>query len=188
MGLVRGSSGEGFPEAHGWTSTEVLNRVIRNYIPLILIFLPASFLISSLPPSPFPQSWRSQPQICFAPVACWNLPSARLEFYKFSFVLGCLLKSVLFRFSPTQPWPKGIGASSPVLLIAQLIQWSFCLLLMHRWMRLLPGPLAYLDPRTLTEGLLFMDGCLTSCLKGGTKRNILCHYDADITCPCYIQS
>lgn len=170
-------------------STEVLNTVIRNYIPLILIFLPASFLISSLPPSPS----HGGPSLkfvlfCFAPVACWNLPSARLELYKFSFVLGCLLKSVLFRFSPAQPWPRGIGAGSPVLLIPQLIQWSFCLLLMHRWMRLLPGPLAYLDPRTLTEGLLFMDGCLTSCLKGGTERNILCHYDADITCPCYIQS
>lgn len=94
-----------------------------------------------------------------------------------SLVPGCLLKSLLRRFNMTTAKralgtvtsPAGSTAHSEVFLPPTE----------HRWTRLLPASLAYgAGAHNSHVALLFVDGCLISCLReGGTERRAVsrCH-------------
>lgn len=94
-----------------------------------------------------------------------------------SLVPGCLLKSLLRRFNLTTAKralgtvtsPAGSTAHSEVFLPPTE----------HRWTRLLPASLAYgAGAHNSHVTLLFVDGCLISCLReGGTERRAVsrCH-------------
>ena len=60
-----------------------------------------------------------------APVACWNLPSGRLDLYKFSFIRGYLPKSASSKFLLGHGQER---SGSPALMARRLELRSVCLL------------------------------------------------------------
>ena len=76
------------------------------------------------------------------PMACWNIPSRRMDFYKISLISKYLLKSTLFKISLTvgeKGWGGFASSSSFHNLNGGLSVYYW----MHSWTRFLPGPSAY---------------------------------------------
>lgn len=166
-------------------SAEILNKVIRNHILLILFDSLTYFFSDLLPsPSPFPQSWQSSLKfVLFCFLLQWHIGISSQQIWistNYLLSLGACPSQHSSGF--LWSWPRGVG----------VVHWScwfhslYYSLSAYYWCiggwdsSQVPWHMVP-DPRTPVETLLFMDGCLTSCLKGGTKRrNVLCHYDTSL--------
>ena len=146
LGVPRGLEGASvsgiLPEVCGQTFCWSPEHNHEEPYPLIMFDILTSFFPDRLhSPSPVMEI---QPQICFVFLkwhAWLSLSKAELVQILFCPWVPAQVSTIQIFPNPTMT-KKGWG-KSPVLLILQPMWWSVCLLPMYRWMRILPGLLAY---------------------------------------------
>lgn len=103
-----------------------------------------------------------------APLACWNLPSSRLDFCSFPLAHGYLPRSALSRLAP-QPWQGGLGQVPQP--IPTCLPSTKCM-----GEPAARGPSAYgVGSHSSHQGTFACEWMTGSLLKGGTKRRNVSH-------------
>lgn len=128
---------------------------------------------SSWSPHSSPTSWSCLGLFVLLKLACWTLPLTKLELLLILFCPWDFHPVSISDFPNPTIFREGLRAGLSPSLVLQPIWW-FSFLTNARWTRVSRALLSdALDPKILTEELLFMDECIIGCRR---KRRDIYYY------------